>query len=71
MLHIYLNLKRFDIPKSLCGVNSLAPVARWAETIVRDTQETLQTPAFSGAEYVMFFPEAHILPAAANAVAAT
>lgn len=65
MKHIYLNLKRFDIPKTLGGVNALAPVADWAGKIVRETQKPLSDPAFSGAEYVMFFPEAHILPAAA------
>ena len=65
MKHIYLNLKRFDIPKAYGGVNALAPVEDWAEAIVRGTQETLSDPAFSGAEYVMFFPEAHLLPAAA------
>ncbi len=65
MKHIYLNLKRFDIPKADGGVNALAPVASWADAIVRRTQGTLAAPAFSGAEYAMFFPEAHILPAAA------
>ena len=65
MKHIYLNLKRFDIPKSRGGVNALAPVANWAKTIVSSTQDTLTKPEFAAAEYVMFFPEAHILPAAA------
>lgn len=65
MKHIYLNLKRFDIPKSRGGVNALAPIADWAKTIVSSTQDTLTKPEFAAAEYVMFFPEAHILPAAA------
>lgn len=65
MKHIFLNLKRFDIPKAAGGVNALAPVRDWARTIVTGTQEALSGAAFAGAEYVMFFPEAHILPAAA------
>lgn len=29
MKHIYLNLKRFDIPKEMGGVNRIAPVQEW------------------------------------------
>ena len=65
MKHIYLNLKRFDIPKSRGGVNALAPIADWAKTIVSSTQDTLSGAEFAAAEYVMFFPEAHILSASA------
>lgn len=65
MKHIFLNLKRFDIPKAYGGVNALAPVPDWARTIVSGTQEALSDAAFAGAEYVMFFPEAHVLSAAA------
>jgi len=64
MKHIYLNLKRFDIPRAFGGVNSLAPVNEWAKTIIEGTDRALTEEAFQGAEYVMFFPEAHILPAA-------
>ncbi len=65
MKHIFLNLKRFDIPKAYGGVNALAPVPDWARTIVSGTQGALSDAAFAGAEYVMFFPEAHVLSAAA------
>ena len=34
MKHIYLNLKRFDVPTEFGGVNRIAPVADWAEYIV-------------------------------------
>ena len=34
MKHIYLNLKRFDVPVGLGGVNRLAPVASWGRAIV-------------------------------------
>ena len=41
MKHIYLNLKRFDVPVEFGGVNRLAPVADWASCIVKNTQEEL------------------------------
>ena len=63
MKHIFLNLKRFDIPPEMGGVNRLAPIAGWGRAIVESTQKQLK--AFSGAEFAMFFPELHILPAAA------
>ena len=28
MKHIFLNLKRFDIPKDLGGVNAIAPIGQ-------------------------------------------
>ena len=43
MKHIYLNLKRFDVPVEFGGVNRLAPVADWASCIVKNTQEELKT----------------------------
>ena len=42
MKHIYLNLKRFDVPVSLGGVNRLAPVQEWGKTIVENTQDALR-----------------------------
>lgn len=63
MKHIFLNLKRFDIPPEMGGVNRLAPIADWGRTIVETTQQQLK--AFTGTEFAMFFPELHILPAAA------
>ena len=42
MKHIYLNLKRFDVPTEYGGVNRIAPVADWAEFIVKNTQEELK-----------------------------
>ena len=42
MKHIYLNLKRFDVPVELGGVNRIAPVADWAEYVVKNTQEELK-----------------------------
>lgn len=62
MKHIFLNLKRFDIPKEYGGVNSIAPVGEWGGFIVSNTQEALKQ--YRGeAEFTMYFPEAHILGA--------
>lgn len=66
MKHIYLNLKRFDIPAAMNGVNRLAPVTDWARAIVSDTAEGLAKYDPAGTEFVQFYPEAHLL----NAVAA-
>lgn len=63
MKHIYLNLKRFDVPVELGGVNRLAPVSDWAAHIVENTQEALQKYDKTEAEFAMYFPEAHILGA--------
>ena len=62
MKHIYLNLKRFDIPPQLGGVNRIAPPELWGEHIIRCTKEGLKEYA-GKAEFTMYFPEAHI-PAA-------
>ena len=37
MKHIYVNLKRFEIPVELGGLNRLAPVAKWGVYIVTHT----------------------------------
>lgn len=65
MKHIFLNLKRFDIPVELGGVNRLAPVAEWGAAVVRRTQDGLLRYAPEEAEFVDFLPEAHLLTAAA------
>ena len=63
MKHIYLNLKRFDIPPAYGGVNRLAPMADWGKTIVEAVQEGLS--AYPDTEFAIYFPEAHVLSAAA------
>lgn len=64
MKHIYLNLKRFDIPKEEGGVNSIAPVSEWGSYIVEHTKDALQKYGKEEAEFVMYLPEAHLLAAA-------
>lgn len=65
MKHIYLNLKRFDVPVEFGGVNRLAPVAEWGRTIVEGTQEALKSYSPEEVEFVQYLPEAHLLSAAA------
>lgn len=65
MKHIYLNLKRFDVPVEFGGVNRLAAVSEWAAHIVAQTQEGLRQYDPAKAEFVQFFPEAHLLQAVA------
>ena len=65
MKHIYLNLKRFDVPVELGGVNRLAPVADWGRTVVESTQEGLRKYDPAEVEFAQFLPEAHLLAAAA------
>ena len=65
MKHLYLNLKRFDVPVAFGGVNRIAPVADWGKYIVEHTQEGLKKYDLPEAEFVQYFPEAHILGAVA------
>jgi len=63
MKRIYLNLKRFDIPKESGGVNSIFPVREWGSGIVRHVQKPLQAYPANEAAFTVFFPEAHIISA--------
>ena len=58
MKHIYLNLKRFDVPVELGGVNRLAPVKDWGAAVVQGTQEALRRYDPSKVEFVQYLPEA-------------
>ena len=66
MKHIFLNLKRFDVPTELGGVNRIAALNEWGTFIVKNTQEALKKYDPEKVEFVQYFPEAHVL----NAVAA-
>ena len=63
MKHIYLNLKRFDIPKDMGGVNGIAPVNEWGEHIIKSTQDDLKAFRPGDVEFAMYFPEAHLISA--------
>lgn len=62
MKYIYTNLKRFDIPIAMGGINSLSPIKNWGSGIVEQVQEKLDRFE-NDARITFFFPEAHILPA--------
>lgn len=66
MKHIFLNLKRFDVPVELGGVNRISALNEWGTYIVENTQEALKKYDSEKVEFVQYFPEAHLL----NAVAA-
>ena len=63
MKYVFLNLKRFDVPVELGGVNRLAPMAEWGPAVVRGTQEGLLRYDAKEARFVDFLPEAHLIPA--------
>lgn len=63
MRYIFLNLKRFDIPRELGGVNGIAPVSSWGSYIVEKIQEPLKAYPRDEVEFILFFPEAHLIPA--------
>ena len=63
MKHLYLNLKRFDVPVEYGGVNRIAPLSEWGSYIVQNTQEGLKKYDPNQVEFVQYFPEAHILGA--------
>lgn len=60
--YLFVNLKRFDIPRALGGINAQCPPAQWGETLVRQSRAALAERP--GVETVFFLPEAHLLPAA-------
>ena len=66
MKHLCLNLKRFDVPAAVGGVNRLAEGGAWAKTIVRAVKDELETYR-GAARFPMYFPEAHVIPAAGAA----
>lgn len=63
MKHIYLNLKRFDVPVALGGVNRLSNIRNWGNYIIRNTEESLATYDLKKVEFIDFFPEMHLLSA--------
>ena len=65
MKHIFLNLKRFDVPVSYGGVNRIAPMQEWGGYIVKNTQEALKKYDPQEVEFAQYLPEAHLLSAVA------
>lgn len=65
MKHIFLNLKRFDVPKEFGGVNSIADIREWGGYIVKSTQDRLERYSRENVDFTMFFPEMHLMGAMA------
>lgn len=63
MKHIFVNLKRFEIPPARGGINRLVPAKDWAGYIVANTQDALASYDESEVEFVDFFPESQLLRA--------
>ena len=63
MKRIFLNLKRFDISPKNGGVNRLAPMQTWAQTILSALRPGLEAYDPDEVEFVLFFPEAHLIAA--------
>ena len=62
MKHLCLNLKRFDVPAAMGGINRLSDGADWAQTIISRVDEELKQ--YRGkARFPMYFPEAHVINA--------
>ncbi|MHB8128133.1 MAG: triose-phosphate isomerase family protein [Mobilitalea sp.] len=66
MKHIYLNLKRFDIPKEYGGVNCIASPLEWGKYIIENIQSTLNRYNKEEIEFVIYMPEAHLISAIAE-----
>jgi triosephosphate isomerase len=62
--YIFVNLKRFDVPADMGGVNRIASPEQWAKTIIAGVQGGLEKYD-SRSAFTFFFPEAHLLEAAA------
>ena len=65
--YLFVNCKRFDIPRQLGGINALYPPAQWGAELVRASRAALAPRP--GVETVFFLPEAHLLAGAAAAAA--
>lgn len=63
MQYIFLNLKRFDLPVTYGGVNRIAPFAQWGSAVVKAIQQPLSR--YRDTVFAAFFPETHLLTAAA------
>lgn len=66
MKRIYVNLKRFDVPVEFGGVNRTGDLATWGSRLVGALQELSQAYEPAQADFVVFLPEAHLIPAAAS-----
>lgn len=61
MNYIFLNLKRFDVPKSLGGINTDPDLSSWGSKIISGIDEGVT--AYANTAFASFLPEAHLLSA--------
>ncbi len=62
MKYIFVNLKRFDVPKEKGGVNSISDVQSWGKNIVNAIYKGVAQ--YNDVCFTVFWPEAHIQSAA-------
>lgn len=63
MKYIFLNLKRFDVPSELGGLNRLDDVSKWGENIIKGIDDGVKKYD-DVACFASFFPESYILSSA-------
>ena len=63
MKRIFLNLKRFDVSPVNGGVNRLATMCDWAQTIMEEIRNGITHWSSQEVEFVFFLPEAHLISA--------
>lgn len=64
MKHIFLNLKRFDVPASMGGVNRGCEFSLFGAELIKSTRDGLK--AYPDVDFTVYLPEAHLLSAKAE-----
>ncbi|MER1956715.1 MAG: triose-phosphate isomerase [Solibacillus sp.] len=67
MNYFYMNLKRFDVPHEVGGVNYSNEMNSWVKNIVIALNELLEPQINEHIQVSLFLPELHILQATAHA----
>ncbi len=62
MNYIFLNLKRFDVPKTLGGISTDNDATAWGSNIISGIDDGVK--AYQDTTFASFLPEAHIIGAA-------
>lgn len=62
MKKIYVNLKRFDVPRSFGGVNGIADIQDWGSYLLKNVKDGIKKYGHK-AEFTFFMPEMHIFSA--------
>ena len=62
MKYIYLNLKRFDVPKSEGGANDIASANEWGVNIVEGIARGVEE--YDDIAFAAYLPEGYIMSAA-------